>query len=195
MRGVATARAVSTVSSTNGNSSLSSSAQLTTEREHQSATFQRQAERDPEQRWDWSLFVDEVQMFVKAERAEDAERMWTRTRSMGVGLISAHQGLNQLGEKLCGIVLNVIGGMCLGSGVRDDARSFVDAYANQGLQVEDFTGIKAREELMIRGDGDVAFGRVVETLGGDSPRLPRGAYAQIWSVAEGAAGMADAGLH
>jgi hypothetical protein len=59
-------------------------------------------------------------------------------------------GLNQLGEKLGGIVLNVIGGMCLTSGVRDDARTFVDAYANQGLQVEDFTGIKAREELMIR---------------------------------------------
>jgi len=115
-----------------------------------SATFQQQAERDPEQRWDWPLFVDEVQMFVKAERAEDAERMWTRTRSMGVGLIGAHQGLNQLGDKLGGIVLNVIGGMCLTSGVRDDARSFVDAYANQGLQVEDFTGIKAREELMIR---------------------------------------------
>ena len=115
-----------------------------------SATFQQQAERDPEQRWDWPLFVDEVQMFVKAERAEDAERMWTRTRSMGVGLIGAHQGLNQLGEKLGGIVLNVIGGMCLTSGVRDDARTFVDAYANQGLQVEDFTGIKAREELMIR---------------------------------------------
>jgi hypothetical protein len=115
-----------------------------------SATFQQQVERDPEQRWDWPLFVDEVQMFVKAERAEDAERMWTRTRSMGVGLIGAHQGLNQLGEKLGGIVLNVIGGMCLTSGVRDDARSFVDAYANQGVQVEDFTGIKAREELMIR---------------------------------------------
>lgn len=115
-----------------------------------SATFQQQAERDPEQRWDWPLFVDEVQMFVKAERAEDAERMWTRTRSMGVGLIGAHQGLNQLGEKLGGIVLNVIGGMCLTSGVRDDARSFVDAYANQGLSVEDFTGIKAREELLVR---------------------------------------------
>jgi hypothetical protein len=69
---------------------------------------------------------------------------------MGVGLIGAHQGLNQLGEKLGGIVLNVIGGMCLTSGVRDDARSFVDTYANQGLQVEDFTGIKAHEELMIR---------------------------------------------
>ena len=54
-----------------------------------SATFQQQAERDPEQRWDWPLFVDEVQMFVKAERAEDAERMWTRTRSMGVGLVGA----------------------------------------------------------------------------------------------------------
>lgn len=115
-----------------------------------SATFQQQTERDPERRWDWPLFVDEVQMFVKAERAEDAERMWTRTRSMGVGLIGAHQSLSQLGEHLGGIVLNVIGGMCLTSGVRDDARSFVDAYASQGLQVEDFTGIKAREGLLIR---------------------------------------------
>jgi hypothetical protein len=115
-----------------------------------SATFNQQDETDPEQRWDWPLFVDEVQMFVKAERAEDAERMWTRTRSMGVGLIGAHQGLNQLGEKLGGIVLNVIGGMCLTSGVRDDTRDLVNAYANQGLQPEDFTGIRPREELLIR---------------------------------------------
>ena len=115
-----------------------------------SATFAQQAETDPEQRWDWPLFVDEVQMFVKAERAEDAERMWTRTRSMGVGLVGAHQGLNQLGEKLGGIVLNVIGGMCLTSGVRDDTRDLVNAYANQGLQPEDFTGVKPREELLIR---------------------------------------------
>ncbi|MBP1466287.1 hypothetical protein EYB53_011275 [Candidatus Chloroploca sp. M-50] len=115
-----------------------------------SATFAQQDETDPEQRWDWPLFVDEVQMFVKAERAEDAERMWTRTRSMGVGLIGAHQGLNQLGEKLGGIVLNVIGGMCLTSGVRDDTRDLVNAYANQGLQPEDFTGVKPREELLIR---------------------------------------------
>lgn len=115
-----------------------------------SATFNQQEQTDPEQRWDWPLFVDEVQIFVKAERAEDAERMWTRTRSMGVGLIGAHQGLNQLGEKLGGIVLNVIGGMCLTSGVRDDTRDLVNAYANQGLQPEDFTGVKPREELLIR---------------------------------------------
>lgn len=115
-----------------------------------SATFNQQEQTDPEQRWDWPLFVDEVQMFVKAERAEDAERMWTRTRSMGVGLVGAHQGLNQLGEKLGGIVLNVIGGMCLTSGVRDDTRDLVNAYANQGLQPEDFTGVKPREELLIR---------------------------------------------
>ncbi len=115
-----------------------------------SATFQQQAESDPEQRWDWPLFVDEVQMFVTAERAADAERMWTRTRSMGVGLIGAHQGLNQLGEHLGGIVLNVIGGLCLTSGVRAETRSFVEAFAHQGLQVEDFTGITAREELLIR---------------------------------------------
>jgi hypothetical protein len=69
---------------------------------------------------------------------------------MGVGLIGAHQGLNQLGEKLGGIVLNVIGGMCLTSGVRDDTRDLINAYANQGLQAEDFTGIKPREELLIR---------------------------------------------
>lgn len=115
-----------------------------------SATFNQQDETDPEQRWDWPLFVDEVQMFVKADRAEDAERMWTRTRSMGVGLIGAHQGLNQLGEKLGGIVLNVIGGMCLTSGVRDDTNDLVNAYANQGLQPEDFTGVRPREELLIR---------------------------------------------
>ncbi len=115
-----------------------------------SATFNQQEQSDPEQRWDWPLFVDEVQMFVKAERAEDAEHMWTRTRSMGVGLVGAHQGLNQLGEKLGGIVLNVIGGMCLTSGVRDDTRDLVNAYANQGLQPEDFTGVKPREELLIR---------------------------------------------
>ena len=76
--------------------------------------------------------------------------MWTRTRSMGVGLIGAHQGLNQLGEKLGGIVLNVIGGMCLTSGVRDDTNDLVNAYANQGVQPEDFTGVRAREELLIR---------------------------------------------
>ncbi len=115
-----------------------------------SATFNQQEQSDPEQRWDWPLFVDEVQMFVKADRAEDAERMWTRTRSMGVGLIGAHQGLNQLGEKLGGIVLNVIGGMCLTSGVRDDTHDLVNAYANQGLLPEDFTGVKPREELLIR---------------------------------------------
>lgn len=115
-----------------------------------SATFNQQDETDPEARWDWPLFVDEVQMFVQSDRAEDAERMWTRTRSMGVGLIGAHQGLNQLGDKLGGIVLNVIGGLCLTSGVRDDPSQFVHAYANQGLQPEDFTGVRPREELLLR---------------------------------------------
>lgn len=65
-----------------------------------------------------------------------------------MGLIGAHQSLSQLGEHPGGIVLNVIGGMRLTSGVRDDVHSFVDAYAGQGLQVEDFTGIHAREERL-----------------------------------------------
>ena len=103
-----------------------------------SATFNQQDEPDPEQRWDRPLFVDEVQMFVKADRAEDAERMWTRTRSMGVGLIGTHQGLSQLGDNLGGIVLNVIGGMCLTSGVRDDTQDLVNAYANQGVTARRF---------------------------------------------------------
>ncbi|HEU5087556.1 MAG TPA: hypothetical protein VFT99_08930, partial [Roseiflexaceae bacterium] len=115
-----------------------------------SATFSQQQEPDPDNRWDWPLFVDEVQVFVKAERADDAERMWTRTRSMGVGLVGAHQGLNQLGETLGGTVLNVLGGLCLTSGVRDDPRDLVLAYANQAIQPEDLAGLRAREELLIR---------------------------------------------
>lgn len=116
-----------------------------------SATFAQQQEPNPDLRWDWPLIVDEVQMFVRAEEAQDAERMWTRTRSMGVGLIGAHQSLHQLGPKLGGIVLSVIGGLCLTSGVRDDTtHDLAQAYASQGVTPDDFTAIKPREELLIR---------------------------------------------
>lgn len=115
------------------------------------ATFAQQAESDPEQRWDWPLIVDEVQMFVRAEEAQDAERMWTRTRSMGVGLIGAHQSLQQLGEKLGSIVLSVIGGLALTSGVKDEtAIELAQAYAHQGVTPDDFAGIQPRTDLLLR---------------------------------------------
>jgi hypothetical protein len=101
-------------------------------------------------RWDWPLVVDEIQMFIDADNPSDAERMWTRTRGMGMGLIGAHQDLEQLGRSLGKVTLNVLGGLALMSAVRSNVAEFIDAYAGQGVTEDDFSGIRMREDLMIR---------------------------------------------
>jgi|GEM_PF-2153339 len=101
-------------------------------------------------RWDWQLWVDEIQMFLDADNPSDAERMWTRTRGMGMGLIGAHQDLEQLGRSLGKVTLNVLGGLALMSAVRSNVTEFMDAYAGQGMSEDDFSGIRMREEMLIR---------------------------------------------
>jgi hypothetical protein len=115
------------------------------------ATFARQRrEPDPELRWDWPLIIDEIQKFIAADSPGDAEIFFTQTRSLGVGLHGAHQGLWQLGEAVQATVIQSLGGLCVLGPVKQDAAKLVSAYAETGLSEGDFAALRARQELLIR---------------------------------------------
>jgi hypothetical protein len=115
------------------------------------ATFARQRrEPDPEQRWDWPLIIDEIQKFIDAEHPGDAEVFFTQTRSLGVGIHGAHQGLWQLGEAVQAAALQSLGGLAVLGPIRQDARALVEAYAPHGVSENDFAGLKPREQLLLR---------------------------------------------
>jgi hypothetical protein len=115
------------------------------------ATFTRQQRQpDPEQRWDWPLIIDEVQKFIDVEHVGDAETFLTQTRSLGVGLIGAHQGLWQLGEAVQSAVVQSLGGLCVLGPVKQDARVLVEAYAETGITEADLAALRAQHELLIR---------------------------------------------
>jgi hypothetical protein len=115
------------------------------------ATFTRQQRQpDPEQRWDWPLIIDEVQKFIDVEHVGDAETFLTQTRSLGVGLIGAHQGLWQLGEAVQSAVVQSLGGLCVLGPVKQDARVLVEAYAETGITEADLAALRAQQELLIR---------------------------------------------
>jgi hypothetical protein len=115
------------------------------------ATFTRQhREPDPELRWDWPLIIDEVQKFIDAEHVGDAEIFFTQTRSLGVGLHGAHQGLWQLGDGARAAVIQSLGGLAVLGPVKQDARVLVEAYAETGIQERDFAALRARQEMLLR---------------------------------------------
>jgi hypothetical protein len=115
------------------------------------ATFTRQQrESDPELRWDWPLIIDEVQKFIDTEHVGDTETFLTQTRSLGVGLHGAHQGLYQLGDAVQAAVLQSLGGLAVLGPVKQDARALVEAYAETGLREADFAAVRAQQELLLR---------------------------------------------
>jgi hypothetical protein len=115
------------------------------------ATFARQRrERDPEQRWDWPLIIDEVQKFIDAEHPGDAEVFFTQTRSLGVGMHGAHQGLWQLGEAVQAAALQSLGGLFVLGPIKQETRTLVEAYGPHGVTENDFAGLQPREQLLLR---------------------------------------------
>lgn len=115
------------------------------------AVFARQRrEPDPEQRWDWPLIIDEIQKCVDAEHPGDAEVFFTQTRSLGVGIHGAHQGLWQLGEAVQAAALQSLGGLFVLGPIKQDARALVEAYQPEGVTETDFAGLRAREQLLLR---------------------------------------------
>jgi hypothetical protein len=115
------------------------------------ATFARQRrEPDPELRWDWPLIVDEIQKFIDVEHPGDAETFFTQTRSLGVGLHGAHQGLWQLGQAVQATVIQSLGGLVVLGPVKQDAMTLVKAYAETGITEADVAALRARQELLIR---------------------------------------------
>jgi hypothetical protein len=115
------------------------------------ATFARQRrEPDPEQRWDWPLIIDEIQKFIDAEHPGDAEVFFTQTRSLGVGMHGAHQGLWQLGEAVQAAALQSLGGLFVLGPIKQDTRTLVEAYGPHGVTENDFAGLHPREQLLLR---------------------------------------------
>ena len=124
------------------------------------ATFARQTRQpNPDLRWDCPLIIDEVQKFIDAEHPNDAEVFFTQTRSLGVGIIGAHQGLYQYSEAVRAAALQALGGLVILGPIKQDARALVEAYADTGLTEADFAAVRARQEALLRFPvGDVESG-------------------------------------
>jgi hypothetical protein len=115
------------------------------------AAFTRQHRHpDPMARWDCPLIIDEVQKFIDADHPNDAETFFTQTRSLGVGIIGAHQGLYQYSEAVRAAAIQSLGSLVILGPVKDDAALLCDAYAETGLTEAHFAAVRAQRELLIR---------------------------------------------
>lgn len=117
----------------------------------EAAAFARQRRQsDPDLRWDWPLIIDEVQKFIDAEHPGAAETFFTQTRSLGVGIIGAHQGLYQYSDAVRAAALQSLGGLAILGPIKQDARYLMEAYAETGITEAQLASVRARQEMLLR---------------------------------------------
>jgi hypothetical protein len=94
--------------------------------------------------------IDEIHKAIDTEHKGDAEKFFTQTRALGGGIIGAHQGPWQYSPVMQSAALQALGGLCILGPIKQDTSRLIEAFAEAELTEEHLTGLKAREELLIR---------------------------------------------